>query len=427
MTTLVIEQVRIATVGLGYVGLPLAVHLSHHFPVTGFDINEERVAELRNGHDRTRELTREELQSATRLSFTSSPDDLLGSNFFIVTVPTPIDRARRPDLEPLRQASRIIGRYIKPGGIVVYESTVYPGVTEDVCVPIIEQVSGLLFNEGFFAGYSPERINPADPNHGLAQVKKVVSGSTPKTLQLVDDVYGRVVTAGTHRASSIRVAEAAKVIENIQRDVNIALTNEFAQLFKRMGLETREVLEAAGTKWNFHYYRPGLVGGHCIGVDPYYLTHKAQEIGFHPEMILAGRRINDGMAGFVAQDVIKTMLQKKLHGEGARILVLGATFKQNCPDVRNSKVFDLVRELEAFGHPVTIHDPLAIPDEVKREFGTDIETAMPAGPFEAAVIAVRHDVFAAMGEKKLRALLVPGGLLYDLKEALPVANSDARL
>jgi UDP-N-acetyl-D-glucosamine/UDP-N-acetyl-D-galactosamine dehydrogenase len=426
MTTLAIAQVKIATIGLGYVGLPLAVHLSHHFPVTGFDINEERIAELRNGHDRTRELTREQLQSATRLSFTSSPHHLEGSNFFVVTVPTPIDRARRPDLEPLRQASEIIGRYIKPGAVVVYESTVYPGVTEDVCVPIIEQASGLVFNRDFFAGYSPERINPADPNHGLAQVKKIVSGSTPKTLQLVDDVYGRVVTAGTHLASSIRVAEAAKVIENIQRDVNIALTNEFAQLFKRMGLETREVLEAAGTKWNFHYYRPGLVGGHCIGVDPYYLTHKAQEIGFHPEMILAGRRINDGMAAFVAQDVVKTMLQKKLGGD-ARILMLGATFKQNCPDVRNSKVFDLVRELEAFGHPVTIHDPLAIPDEVKREFGVDIETTMPAGPFDAAVIAVRHDAFAAMGETRLRALLVPGGLLYDLKEALPVANSDARL
>jgi UDP-N-acetyl-D-galactosamine dehydrogenase len=258
-------------------------------------------------------------------------------------------------------------------------------------------------------------------------VKKVVSGSTPETLELIDQVYSRVVVAGTHRASSIRVAEAAKVIENIQRDVNIALTNELAQLFKRMGLETREVLEAAGTKWNFHYYRPGLVGGHCIGVDPYYLTHKAQEIGFHPEMILAGRRINDAMAAFVAQDVIKEMLRKKLHGEGARILVMGATFKQNCPDVRNSKVFDLVRELEAFGRPVTVYDPLAIPDEVRREFGATIDSALPSGPFEAVVVAVRHDVFAAMGETKLRALLVPGGLLYDLKEALPVANSDARL
>jgi UDP-N-acetyl-D-galactosamine dehydrogenase len=427
MTTLTIEQMKVATIGLGYVGLPLAVHLNHHFLVTGFDVNEERVAELRNGHDRTRELTREELQSATRLSFTSLPDDLEGSNFFIVTVPTPIDRAKQPDLEPLRQASFTIGRYIKPSAVVVYESTVYPGVTEDVCVPIIEQISGLVFNRDFFVGYSPERMNPADPNHGLTQVKKIVSGSTQKTLQLVDEVYSRVVTAGTHRASSIRVAEAAKVIENIQRDVNIALINEFAQLFKRMGLETREVLEAAGTKWNFHYYRPGLVGGHCIGVDPYYLTHKAQEIGFHPEMILAGRRINDGMAAFVAKDVVKTILRKKLSAESGRILVLGATFKQNCPDVRNSKVFDLVRELEAFGHPVTVHDPLAIPDEVKREFGADIEPVMPTGPFEAVVVAVRHDVFAAMGETKLRALLVPGGLLYDLKEALPVGGSDARL
>jgi UDP-N-acetyl-D-galactosamine dehydrogenase len=427
MTTLTIEQVKVATIGLGYVGLPLAVHLSHHFPVMGFDTNEERVAELLKGHDRTRELTREELQSTGRLSLTSSPADLDGLNFFIVTVPTPIDRAKHPDLEPLKKASQLIGHHIKPGTIVVYESTVYPGLTEEVCVPIIEQVSGLVFNQDFFVGYSPERINPADPNHGLTQVKKIVSGSTPRTLQLVDEVYSRVVTAGTHRASSIRVAEAAKVIENIQRDVNIALTNEFAQLFKRMGLETREVLEAAGTKWNFHYYRPGLVGGHCIGVDPYYLTHKAQEIGFHPEMILAGRRINDGMAAFVAQDVVKTMLQKKLNSKGARILVLGATFKQNCPDIRNSKIFDLVRELEAFGHPVTVHDPLAIRDEVKREFGVDIETTMPSGPFHAAVIAVRHDVFAAMGETKLRALLVAGGLLYDLKEALPVADSDARL
>jgi UDP-N-acetyl-D-glucosamine/UDP-N-acetyl-D-galactosamine dehydrogenase len=425
--TLSIEQVNVATIGLGYVGLPLAVHLSRHFPVVGFDINEERVSELRGGLDRTREVTREELRAASGLSFTSSPDDLKESNFFIVTVPTPIDRARRPDLEPLRQASRIIGRYIKRGAVVVYESTVYPGVTEDVCVPIIEQVSGLAFNRDFFAGYSPERINPADPNHGLAQVKKVVSASTPETLDLVDKIYSRVVVAGTHRTSSIRVAEAAKVIENIQRDVNIALTNEFAQLFKRMGLETREVLEAAGTKWNFHYYRPGLVGGHCIGVDPYYLTHKAQEIGFHPEMILAGRRINDSMAAFVAQDVIKEMLKRNLHGEGARILVMGATFKQNCPDVRNSKVFDLVKELEAFGRAVTVYDPLAIPVEVKREFGVTVETTMPSGPFDAAVIAVRHDVFAAMGETRLRALLLPGGLLYDLKEALPAANSDARL
>jgi UDP-N-acetyl-D-galactosamine dehydrogenase len=427
MIALTVENVRIAAIGLGYVGLPLAVHLSRHFQVIGFDINVQRIQELRSGHDRTRELPAEELLSAKRLSFTSAPVDLNEANFFIVTVPTPIDRAKRPDLAPLREASQIVGRYVQTGGIVVFESTVYPGVTEEICVPIIERESGLVFNKDFFAGYSPERINPADPNHRLPDVKKVVSGSTPEALQLIDEVYSRVVAAGTHRTSSIRVAEAAKVIENIQRDVNIALTNEFAQLFKRMGLETREILEAAGTKWNFHYYRPGLVGGHCIGVDPYYLTHKAQEIGFHPEMILAGRRINDSMAAFVAQDVVKTLLQRRLSSDSARILVLGVTFKQNCPDTRNSKVFDLVRELEAFGHAVTMHDPLAMTDEVKQEFGVDIKAEMPPGPFDAVVVAVRHDIFAAMGEAKIRALLVQGGLLYDLKEALPVSASDGRL
>lgn len=306
-------------------------------------------------------------------------------------------------------------------------STVYPGATEEVCIPVIEKESGLKYNRDFFAGYSPERINPANHGRPFPKIKKVTSGSTPAVADFVDQVYRSVVVAGTHKASSIRVAEAAKVIENVQRDVNIALINELAMLFKRMGIETREVLEAAETKWNFHYYRPGLVGGHCIGVDPYYLTHKAQELGFHPEMILAGRRINDGMAAYVAHDIVKTMLQKGLRVDSARILILGFTFKQNCPDVRNTKVFDLFNELKAFGHAVTVHDPLAIPEEVKHEYGLDIEHQLPDKKFDAVVLAVRHDQFAEMGNAKLRELLVPGGLLYDLKEVLPTNASDARI
>ncbi len=422
-----LENLRIGVVGLGYVGLPLAVHLGRRFPTLGFDINSQRLMELARGHDRTRECTEEDFKEADKLRFTGNPEALMDANFFIVTVPTPIDAAKRPDLEPLKKASETIGKVIGKGAIVVYESTVYPGGTEEICIPIIERHSGLKFNVDFFAGYSPERINPSDYARPFPKIKKVTSGSTPETADLVDQVYRSVITAGTHKASSIRVAEAAKIIENVQRDVNIALVNELAMLFKRMGLETREILEAAETKWNFHYYRPGLVGGHCIGVDPYYLTHKAQEIGFHPEMILAGRRINDSMASFVAQDIVKTMLRKRLRVDGARILILGFTFKQNCPDVRNSKVFDLYNELKAFGHHVTIYDPLALADEVKTEYGIDLAAEMPIGPFDAAVLAVRHDVFAALGEQKLRDLLVPGGLVYDLKEILPVSASDARI
>lgn len=423
-----LEELRIAVLGLGYVGLPLAAHLGRQFPTIGFDISELRIGELRTGYDRTREFSKGDLKQAKKLSYSSDIAELKNSNFFIVAVPTPIDVSKRPDLTPLEKASEAIGKVIVPGSVVVYESTVYPGATEEVCVPIIERASGLKYQRDFFAGYSPERINPADPNHGLPDVRKITSGSTPEVAELVDSVYRKIVKAGTHKASSIRVAEAAKVIENVQRDVNIALVNELAQLFKKMGLETREILEAAETKWNFHYYRPGLVGGHCIGVDPYYLTHKAQALGFHTEMILAGRRINDGMAGYIAQDIIKTMLSKKLRVDGARMLVLGITFKQNCPDVRNTKVADLVSELKAFGQDVTVYDPLADRETVEHEYNIRLAETLPKqASFDAVVLAVRHDAFAEMPSEAIRSLVVPGGLVYDLKGVLPIEESDARL
>ncbi len=422
-----IEDMRIAVVGLGYVGLPLAVHMARHFPVIGFDVDRARVDELRAGRDRTREVTDEEFAAARTLRLTADPGALEGANFLIVTVPTPIDEARRPDLSALRMASKTVGKALREGAIVVYESTVYPGATEEVCVPILEEVSGLKYNRDFFVGYSPERINPGDSAHRLPNILKVTSGSTPEVADLVDAVYGRVVAAGTHKASSIRVAEAAKVIENIQRDVNIALVNELAMLFKQLGLDTSEVLEAAGTKWNFHPYRPGLVGGHCIGVDPYYLTHKAQSIGFHPEMILAGRRINDEMASFVATDIIKAMLRRKLRINSARILVLGLTFKENCPDLRNTKVAELVRELEEFVAEVVVHEPLADPAEARREYGIEIAATLPDGPFEAIVLAVPHREIMALAPARLRALLSDAGLIYDLKAALPKNASDVRL
>ena len=421
------ETVRIAVIGLGYVGLPLSVYLGREFPVIGFDINPQRIAELRNGVDRTHEVTVEELKLATRLSYSSTPTDLATCNFFIVAVPTPIDEAKRPDLTPLVKASETIAKVIRPGSVVVYESTVYPGATEEVCIPVIEKISGLKFNVDFHAGYSPERVNPADPQRRLPNIKKITSGSTPEAADFIDKVYARVITAGTYKASSMRVAEAAKVIENVQRDVNIALFNELALLFKRLGIESREVFEAAGTKWNFHHYRPGLVGGHCIGVDPYYLTHKAQSVGFHPEMILAGRRINDSMAQLIAQDIIKTMLQRGLRVDGARILVMGFAFKQNCPDIRNTKVADLVSELAAFGHKVTVCDPLADPEEVEHEYGLKICKTPDGDRYDAVVLAVRHDEFVELGTDKLRSLLVRDGLLYDIKEVLSVEGSDARI
>ncbi|MCZ7594381.1 MAG: nucleotide sugar dehydrogenase [Hyphomicrobium sp.] len=423
-----LDALRIGVIGLGYVGLPLAVHLARKFPVVGYDIDVRRVEELANGEDRTCEVTQEEMSLARQLSYSAQSADIKDCNFYIVTVPTPIDDHLRPDLRALQAASRLVGEVISKGKVVVYESTVYPGATEEVCIPIIEAASGLKYNVDFFAGYSPERINPGDHQRRLPTITKVTSGSTREVAELVDNVYAAIISAGTHRASSIRVAEAAKVIENIQRDLNIALINELAQLFKRMGIETREVLEAAGTKWNFHGYRPGLVGGHCIGVDPYYLTFKAQSIGFHPEIILAGRRINDGMAAFVAHDILTTMIKRKMPVSTLRVLLMGFTFKENCPDTRNTKVIDLVRELEPLVSEVVIYDPHVAPDEVKKEYGVEVVTDMPAGPFDTIVLAVRHAEFLSLGEKHIRSLLEPTcGFTYDLKEVLPTEKSDVRI
>jgi UDP-N-acetyl-D-galactosamine dehydrogenase len=427
MTLPKLADIRIGIIGLGYVGLPLAAYLARHFPVLGFDIDRERVAELSRGIDRTREVTEEELARAARLTYSADVESLREANFYIVTVPTPVDQAKRPDLSALVSSSRVVGSVLGKGDVVVYESTVYPGATEEVCVPELEKASGLTFNRDFFAGYSPERINPGDKTHRLPAVVKVTSGSTPESADLVDAVYATVITAGTHRASSIRVAEAAKVIENIQRDVNIALVNELAMLFKELGLETGEVLEAAGTKWNFLPFRPGLVGGHCIGVDPYYLTHKAEQIGFHPQMILAGRRINDSMASFVANDVIKTMLKRRQNIDRARVLVMGFTFKENVPDTRNTKVVDLVRTLRDFVAEVVIYDPMADVELAEQEYGLILTNELPQGPFDAVILAVKHEPIAKMGEAGIKALLAPAGLIYDLKGILPPTVSHARI
>src|SRR5580658_1103203 len=364
-----LRRCRIAVVGLGYVGLPLAVEFGKRYETLGFDVKPERIAQLRAGRDTTLEVTREELKSAAQLSFTTELADLKRCRVFIVTVPTPIDEYKRPDLTPLVRASESVGKVLRRGSIVVYESTVYPGCTEEVCVPILERESGLKFNQDFFAGYSPERINPGDKQHRLTTIRKVTAGSTPEVAEFVDQLYGAIIKAGTHKTSSIRVAEAAKVIENTQRDVNIALINELALIFNRLQIDTEEVLNAAGSKWNFLPFRPGLVGGHCIGVDPYYLTHKAQEIGYHPEMILAGRRINDNMALYVADQITKLMASKRIHVKGSRALILGITFKENCPDIRNSKVVDVVRELQKNGAEVDIYDPWADNAELKHEYG----------------------------------------------------------
>lgn len=421
-----LENVRVGIIGLGYVGLPLAVYMARHFPVLGFDVNTARIGELAGGRDRTGEVTDEEFAAARTISFTADIEALRDCNFYIVTVPTPIDQAKRPDLTALMRASETVGRVLSPGDVVVYESTVYPGATEEVCVPILAKASGLTFNRDFFVGYSPERINPGDLQHRLPTIVKVTSGSTPDAADLVDKVYGSVVTAGTHKVSSVRVAEAAKVIENIQRDVNIALINELAMLFKDLGLDTSEVLAAAGTKWNFHAYRPGLVGGHCIGVDPYYLTHKAQSIGFHPEMILAGRRINDGMASFVARDIIKAMLHRKLKMDDAKVLVMGFTFKENVPDTRNTKVVDLVRELGSF-LDVVVYDPVADREDALHEYGVGIVDKLPDDRFQAVVLAVKHREIVALGRGRLGALLAPGGLIYDITGVLAPGGSDAHI
>ena len=421
-----LENVRVGIIGLGYVGLPLAVYMARHFPVLGFDVNTARIGELAGGRDRTGEVTDEEFAAARTISFTADIEALRDCNFYIVTVPTPIDQAKRPDLTALMRASETVGRVLSPGDVVVYKSTVYPGATEEVCVPILAKASGLTFNRDFFVGYSPERINPGDLQHRLPTIVKVTSGSTPDAADLVDKVYGSVVTAGTHKVSSVRVAEAAKVIENIQRDVNIALINELAMLFKDLGLDTSEVLAAAGTKWNFHAYRPGLVGGHCIGVDPYYLTHKAQSIGFHPEMILAGRRINDGMASFVARDIIKAMLHRKLKMDDAKVLVMGFTFKENVPDTRNTKVVDLVRELGSF-LDVVVYDPVADREDALHEYGVGIVDKLPDDRFQAVVLAVKHREIVALGRGRLGALLAPGGLIYDITGVLAPGESDAHI
>ncbi|TSE18230.1 UDP-N-acetyl-D-glucosamine 6-dehydrogenase [Tepidimonas alkaliphilus] len=417
----------IAVIGLGYVGLPLAVEFGKRFPVTGFDIKPERIAELRAGRDSTLEVAEAELRAATKLRFTSDREDLRDCHIFIVTVPTPVDRFNRPDLTPLIKASQTVGSVLKSGDVVIYESTVYPGATEEVCVPVLEQASGLRFNQDFFCGYSPERINPGDQAHRLPHIKKVTSGSTPEAADAIDALYAQIITAGTHKASSIRVAEAAKVIENTQRDVNIALINELAVLFNRLGIDTAEVLEAAGTKWNFLPFRPGLVGGHCIGVDPYYLTHKAQEVGHHPEVILAGRRINDSMGAYVAEQVIKLMVRRGINPVGARVLVLGLTFKENCPDLRNTKVVDVISTLREYHTQVDVHDPWCSADEARHEYGLELMADPPEATYDAVVLAVAHRQFRDAGPAAIRAWLKPQGVLYDVKHVLPKEAVDARL
>ncbi|MGX5732466.1 nucleotide sugar dehydrogenase [Pseudoxanthomonas beigongshangi] len=421
------DQIRLAVIGLGYVGLPLAAAFGRHFPTLGFDIDQERLAQLRVHHDHTQEVPSDLLAGAQYLDFTHDPAALQGCNVFIVTVPTPIDAYKRPDLGPLESASRTVGQAIRPGGVVVYESTVYPGATEEICVPIIEQASGLAFNRDFHAGYSPERINPGDRRHRLETIVKVTSGSTPEAADFVDRLYRTIVTAGTHKASSIRVAEAAKVIENTQRDVNIALINELALIFHRLGIDTHEVLEAAGTKWNFLPFRPGLVGGHCIGVDPYYLTHKAQQIGYHPDVILAGRRINDGMGGHVAQRVAKLMGQRGLQVAGADVLVLGLAFKEDCPDLRNTRVVDIIGELRSYGARVDVHDPRVSAGEAMREYGLEMLDAPREGAYDAVILAVPHEGFLALGAEGIRRFGKSGAVLFDVKRALPRAAADDSL
>ncbi|WP_102795911.1 Vi polysaccharide biosynthesis UDP-N-acetylglucosamine C-6 dehydrogenase TviB [Bowmanella denitrificans] len=422
-----IQSIKLAVIGLGYVGLPLAAEFGKKRAVIGFDINAKRIQELQSGVDFTLEVSKEELAESRHLSFTCELDDLRQANVFIVTVPTPIDGFKRPDLTPLIRASETIGKVLKQGDIVIYESTVYPGATEEDCVPVLERVSGLKFNQDFFAGYSPERINPGDKEHRVSTIKKVTSGSTPEVGELVDSIYREIITAGTHLASSIKVAEAAKVIENTQRDVNIALINELAIIFNRLNIDTLEVLEAAGTKWNFLPFRPGLVGGHCIGVDPYYLTHKAQAIGYHPEMILAGRRLNDGMGQYVVSELVKTMIQKGIQVQGARVLLLGLTFKENCPDLRNTRVVDIVAELQEYGVKVDIHDPWASPEEAMHEYGLELKAEPDNDAYDAVILAVAHKQFRDWDGAKLDSLCKARRVVYDLKYALDKNLTDMRL
>ena len=420
-------SLRIGVIGLGYVGLPLAVELGKRHPTWGLDIDSRRIQELKAGQDRSLEVEPEELGQAPYLNYTDQAADLADCNFYVVTVPTPINEHKQPDLGPLEAASRLLGQLMSPGDVAVFESTVYPGATEEVCVPILERESGLRFNVDFFAGYSPERINPGDKSHRLANIKKVTSGSTPAVADLVDALYLGIVSAGTHRASSIRVAEAAKVIENTQRDVNIALINELAIIFNRLGIDTQEVLEAAGSKWNFLPFRPGLVGGHCIGVDPYYLTHKAQAIGYQPEIILAGRRLNDSMGRYVVSQVIKLMLRRHAGVDRARVLILGLAFKENCPDLRNTRVVDMVQELRDYGMAVDIHDPWVDPEEAAQEYGLHLIGQPSPGAYNAIILAVAHREFTQWGAERIRAFGQPGAVFYDVKQVFPAHQVDGRL
>jgi UDP-N-acetyl-D-galactosamine dehydrogenase len=421
------DMKKIAIIGLGYVGLPLAVEFGKIRPVIGFDINQTRIDALREGHDSTLEVSGDELSEAAHLSFTTDPADLAEANIYIVTVPTPIDAHKRPDLTPLIKASETLGKVLKHGDIVIYESTVYPGATEEDCVPVLERISGLTFNKDFFAGYSPERINPGDKTHRLPDIRKVTSGSTTEIAETVDKLYASIITAGTYKAESIRVAEAAKVIENTQRDLNIALINELAIIFNKMGIDTDAVLKAAGTKWNFLPFRPGLVGGHCIGVDPYYLTYKAEAMGYHPQVILAGRRINDGMGAYVAGQLVKAMLKRRIQVDGARVLVLGLTFKENCPDLRNTRVVDVVRELQDYGIQVDVHDPWVDPKDAKHEYGLDLIRTPDAGAYDGVILAVAHDSYADAGASTLRSYGRPDHIFCDLKSVFTCNESDLRL
>lgn len=421
-----INKIKIGVIGLGYVGLPLAVELAKYYSCIGFDINQSRVGELKSGHDSTLEVSDEELAAST-LGFSCEPTDIADCNFYIVTVPTPIDDFKRPDLTPLIKASETLGKLIGKNDIVVFESTVYPGATEEVCVPIMSRISGLTFNQDFFAGYSPERINPGDKEHRVSSIKKVTSGSTPEVADYVDAVYAKAITAGTHKASSIRVAEAAKVIENTQRDVNIALINELALIFNKLNIDTLEVLEAAGTKWNFLPFRPGLVGGHCIGVDPYYLTHKAQEIGYHPAIILAGRRINDSMGSHVVERIVKLMTQRRVHVADAKVLVMGLTFKENCPDLRNTRVVDIIKEFTDYQANVHVYDPWVDPQEAQHEYGITPVSDLQEGRYDAIVLAVAHRQFLEMGIEQIRRLGSDHCVLFDTKAMFPKSSVDGRL
>lgn len=422
-----LSDAKIAIIGLGYVGLPLAVEFGKKYQTLGFDINQARIDELKSGTDNTLEVSDEELSATKELSFSCTVEELKNSNIYIITVPTPIDEHKQPDLTPLVKASEMLGKVVNKGDILIYESTVYPGATEETCIPAVEQVSGLVFNQDFYAGYSPERINPGDKEHRVTNILKVTSGSTPEVATIVDELYRSIIIAGTHKASSIKVAEAAKVIENTQRDVNIALINELSIIFNKLDIDTLEVLEAAGTKWNFLPFRPGLVGGHCIGVDPYYLTHKAQSVGYHPEMILAGRRLNDGMGAYVVSQLVKNMLHKRIQVEDANVLVMGLTFKENCPDLRNTKIVDVVSELKEYNMNVDITDPWCSSEQAEHEYGLSLVEEPKLNSYDAIILAVSHNEFKALGVDKIRALGKNSHVLYDLKYVLPKDSVDMRL